>query len=98
MFRVDAVYPDYGVAGVYLGVEGPAARIANQSTLLELKRGHKKPLSSLNVLVHSQRDDAVGTPRRGFFLDLGRIQFGGEIYSRLGNLSIARSFSSLSNP
>jgi len=63
MFRIDAVYPDYGVAGVYLGVEGPTARVSNQSTLLESENVHEKPLSSLNVVVHSQRDDAVGSPR-----------------------------------
>ena len=84
--------PDYGVARVYLGVKGPTARISNQSTLLEPENVHKKPLSSLNVLIHSQRDDAVGTPRRNSFLDFGRIQLCGGFYQRMGNLSIARSF------
>ncbi len=79
MFRVDAVYPDYGVAGVYLGVEGPTARISNQSTLLESEDIHQKPLSGFNVLVHSQRDDAVGTPGRSLFLGLGRRQFCGRL-------------------
>jgi len=93
MFRVDAVYPDYGVAGVYLGVEGPTARISNQSTLLESEDVHQKPLGSLNVLVHSQRDDAVGTPGRSFFLDLGRTQFRRGPILCLGNLRISGSFS-----
>jgi hypothetical protein len=96
MFRVDPVDPDYRVASVYLSVERPTTRISNQSTLLELEDIHEKPLSSLNVLVHSQRDDAVGTPGRSFFLDSGRTQFRRVLYSRSGNLSIARSFSALS--
>jgi len=97
MFRVDPVDPDYRVARVYLGVERPTTRISNESTLLELEDIHEKPLSSLNVLVHSQRDDAVGTPGRSFFfLYLGRTQFRRGLYSRSGNLSIARSFSALS--
>ncbi len=75
MFRVDAMDPDYGVACVYLGVERPTARISNQSTLLELEGIYEKALSGLNVLVDSHRDDAVGPPRGGFFLDLGRTQF-----------------------
>jgi hypothetical protein len=93
MFRVDAMYPDYGVAGVYLSVEGPTARISNQSTLLESEDVHQKPLSSLNVLVHSQRDDAVGTPGRSLFPDLGRTQFRERLYLWLNNLRISRNFS-----
>jgi hypothetical protein len=75
MFRVDAVDPDYRVASVYLGVEGPTAWISNQSTLLELKDIHEESLSGLNVLVHPHRDDAVGTPWRCFFFDLGSAQY-----------------------
>jgi hypothetical protein len=89
MFRVDAVDPDYRVAGVYLRVEGPTARISNESTLLELKDIHEEPLCGFNVLVDSHRDDAVGTPGRSFVLDLGRTQFCRRLYLRLANLSIA---------
>ncbi len=92
MFRVDTMDPDYGVACVHLGVEGPTARISNQSTLLELEDIYKKPLSGLNVLVDSHRDDGVGTPGRSFFAYLGRTQFCRRLYSRLGNLSIAKAF------
>ncbi len=92
MFRVDPVDPDYGVAGVYLGVEGPTARISNQSTLLELEDVHEEPLSGFNVLVHSHRDDAVAPPWRSFLLDLCRAQFCRRLYSCLGNLRITRNF------
>ena len=57
MFGIDAMYPDYLVASVYLGVERPTAGISNESTLLESEDVHEEPLSGLHVFVDSQRND-----------------------------------------
>ena len=80
VFGVDAVDPDYRVASVYLGVERPTAAIPNKSTLLESKNVYKEALGGLHILVHSQRNDGLGSHARDSFLDLSRTQFRGVIY------------------
>ena len=92
MFGIDTVDPDYRIARMYLCMDWPTARISNQSTLLESEDVHEKPLSSLNVLVHSQWNNAVGTPWRSFFLDPGRTQFRRRLYLWLSNLRMPRNF------
>jgi len=61
VFGVDPMNPDYRVASMYLGVERPTAGIANESTLLESEDVHEKSLGGLHVLVHSQRDNGLGS-------------------------------------
>lgn len=80
MLGVNTVDPDYRIACMYLGMDWSTGRVSNQSTRLESEDVHEKPLRSLSVLVNSQRNDAVGSPWRSFFLDLGRTQFHRRLY------------------
>ncbi len=61
---VDAVDPDYGIVNGYLGVERPTAGISIESSSLESEDVHEEPLGSLHVLVHSQRNDGLGSHAR----------------------------------
>jgi len=60
VFRVDAVDPDYGVAGGYLGVEWATAGVSNELASFESEEVHEETLGGLHVLVHSQRNDGLG--------------------------------------
>src|SRR3989442_14356661 len=70
VFGVDAVDPDYRVSSVDLGVERPTVAITNKSAFLETEDVHEEPLGGLHVLVHSQRDNRLGSHARTSFTDL----------------------------
>ena len=76
---------------MYLRMKWSTARISNQSTLLEPEDVHEKPLRSLDVLVNSQWNNAVGSPWRSCFLDLGRTQFQRRLYFYLNDIRISRN-------
>jgi len=70
VFGVDAVDPDYGVSSVDLSVERPTVAITNKSTFLETENVHEEPLGGFYILVHSQRNDRLGSHVRTSFNDL----------------------------
>ena len=80
MIRVDAMEPDHGVACGYLGVDRPTARISIESSSLESEDVHEEPLGGLYVVVHSQRNDKLGSHGRTTFPEIADASTGSQLF------------------